>query len=95
MTEIRTIIKTDDADLKAYITMCKSQDFYVDKLFYCMDNNNVEGFRFYFQKWHDITGFILNHKYNTVGHCLDDSILEYAYNNCFDLFDIYYERDTL
>lgn len=90
MTEIKTIIKTDDPDLKAFIELCKTQDFYTDKLFYCMDNNNVDGFRFYFNKWHEITSSIMNHKYNTVGHALDDSIIEYAQKNCSDLFDIYY-----
>ena len=95
MTEIKTIIKTDDKDLIEFLRLDKMQTLVVKRMFKCMDENNIVGFRFYFDKWHEVTSDIVNNKYNTVGHSLTDDLLEYAYNNCFDLFDIYYERETL
>lgn len=74
-----------------FIELCKIQDNCVDKMFYCIDHNNKDGFIWYFEKWHEVTSALLQNPYNQVGHELDIEIINYCYINCKSTFDLYYD----
>lgn len=78
-------------DFDRFVSLCHNQDFAVKKMCDCIDNKNVEGFKYYFNEWHNVTSKLLHNKYNDCGHKLNDEIIQYAKNNCIEEYNIYYD----
>lgn len=77
--------------MEEFKRLLKIQDKCVNRMFRCIDNNNIEGFAWYFELWHDVTSEIYHNPLNECGHKLIDEILDYARKNCFENYDRYYK----
>lgn len=65
------------------------QSIYTDKMYQCIDNNNIEGFIYYFNEWHLVTSILSNYTSEEIQ--LNDDIKQYAKNNCIEVYNIYYD----
>ena len=50
MIDIKTTIKTDDKNFIEHLNLDKEQTHCVKMMYFCINNNNLTGFRYFFDK---------------------------------------------
>ena len=63
--------------MEEFRKLLRIQNKCVDRMYYCIDTKNIEGFVWYFELWHDVTSSIYNSKFNECGHRLSSEILDF------------------
>jgi hypothetical protein len=72
-------------------SLVQKQSIYTDKLYQCIDDDNIDGFVYYFDEWHLVTSILCNNSIDGYKTQLDDEILQFAKDNCKQKYDIYYD----